>query len=384
MTNASALEALAGEPVVADLSAAGPWMPAEGAMFTNNLSAGGGVDAVNVSMGDSAGIDTVQPHGTDSLNGTLTLRNANWKAGYLANAVEIAQATLHLNNGETRWDPVVFSYGPVKGTASISLPEKCTLLTSCTNKVPTTFKVQFGALNASELQAAILGAHEQGTLLSTLIARFRPADSSAAPVWPPLEGTVKADSLILGPVTLMNATAALRILDAGAEITGLDADLLGGHVHGGGTMKTPGADHAKPSYTLEGHFEKLNPASVGQLLGLNWSGNAFNADGKIDLSGFTDKELGASVKGTLHFDWQRGAMTESDSTEDFPSALTRFDRWTAEADIANGTVTLKDSQVRQGSRKKAVEAALTFGNAPKVVFTASKEVAAKRHEPAGR
>jgi len=297
MTNASALDALAGEPVTADLSAAGPWMPAESALFNNSVSAVGASDLAKTPAGDGAGIDTVQPRGADSLNGTVTLRNSNWKAEYLANHVEIAQATLHLNNGETRWDPVVFSYGPVKGTASISLPEKCASAGPCADRVPTTFKVQFGALDASALQAAILGAHEQGTLLSTLIARFKPPASSSAPAWPPLEGTVKADSLILGPVTLTNATATLRILDTGAEITGLEADLLGGHVRGGGTLHTPDADQAKPGYTLEGHFVKLNPVAVGQLLGLNWSGRSFNADGRIDLSGFTDAAVRLATRG---------------------------------------------------------------------------------------
>jgi uncharacterized protein involved in outer membrane biogenesis len=377
MANAGALEALAGEPLTADLSAAGPWMPAGGAPFINNPPAGA-ADLARVSMAESAGIYTVQPHGSDSLNGTVTLHNANWKADYLANHVEIAQATLHLNNGEARWDPVVFSYGPVKGTASLNKPMQCASATPCADMVPATFKVQFGALDASALQAAILGAHEQGTLLSTLIARFKPADSSTAPAWPPLEGTVQADSLILGPVTLTNATATLRILDTGAEITGLDAELLGGHVHGGGTLRTPGAGQTKPGYTLEGHFEKLNPVAVGQLLGLTWTGRTFNADGKIDLSGFTDKDLAASVKGTLHFDWQRGAMTDPEASVDLPAALSRFDRWTADADIANGAITLKQNQVQQGSHKKAVEAALTLGNPPKVTFTGPKETQAKR------
>jgi hypothetical protein len=249
--------------------------------------------------------------------------------------------------------------------------------------MPATFKVQFGALDASALQAAILGAHEQGTLLSTLIARFRPADSSTAAAWPALEGTVKADSLILGPVTLTNATATLRILDTGAEINGLDADLLGGHVTGGGTLRTPSSDQAKPGYTLEGHFEKLNPAAVGQLLGLNWTGRTFNADGKIDLSGFTDKDLAASVKGTLHFDWQRGTMAGAEGSDDVPAALARFDRWTADADVANGAVTLKQNQVQLGSHKQAVEAALTLENPPKIAFRPPNEVAVKHREPAG-
>jgi hypothetical protein len=382
MANAGALDGLAGEAVTADLSAAGPWMPAVDASFTNNLPVAAG-DLAKSPKGESPGMDTVQPHGADSMSGTVSLRNANWKADYLANHVEIAQATLHLDNGETRWEPVAFSYGPVKGTASLILPKKCAQVEPCPAKMPATFKVQFGALDASALQAAILGAHEQGTLLSTLIARFRPADSSTAAAWPALEGTVKADSLILGPVTLTNATATLRILDTGAEINGLDADLLGGHVTGGGTLRTPSSDQAKPGYTLEGHFEKLNPAAVGQLLGLNWTGRTFNADGKIDLSGFTDKDLAASVKGTLHFDWQRGTMAGAEGSDDIPAALARFDRWTADADVANGAVTLKQNQVQLGSHKQAVEAALTLENPPKIAFRPPNEVAVKHREPAG-
>ena len=244
------------------------------------------------------------------------------------------------------------------------------------------FKVRFGDLDAGALQAAILGAREPGTLLSTLIARFRPSNSSSAPAWPPLEGSVEADSLILGPVTLRKATATLRILNNGAEISDLDADLLGGHVHGGGTLRTADADQAtdqaRPAYTLEGHFEKLSPADVGQLLGLHWAGGALQADGKIDLSGFTDKDLAASVKGTVHFDWRRGSMNGPATSGVVPVPLARFDRWTADAEIANGTITLGANQVQQGSRKRAVEGSLTFGDPPKVSLAASKET------PAGR
>ena len=48
------------------------------------------------------------------------LHNANWRADYLANHVEIAEATLQLGGDSLVWDPILFSYGPVKGTASIS------------------------------------------------------------------------------------------------------------------------------------------------------------------------------------------------------------------------------------------------------------------------
>jgi len=371
MANAAALDALAGDPLTVDLFAEGPWMPAIGAPLSKALPpAGGAIGPIGPPAG-TRGLETSQPPSGDSLSGTLTLRNANWKADYLANHVQIAQATLYLGEAELRWDPVVFSYGPVKGTASLTVPANCEVADRCLPR----FEVHFGDLDVSALQAAILGAREPGTLLSTLIARLRP--SNAAPAWPPLEGTVKADSLALGPVKLRDASATLRILATGAEITGLDADLLGGHVHGGGTLETA-SGAGKPAYTLQGHFEKLAPAEVGQLLGMHWSGGDLAADGKIELSGFTDKDLAASVKGTVHFDWRRGAVTAPEAETGVPAALARFDRWTANAAIANGTITLKENQVQQGSHKRSVEATLTLGEPPKVNFDVPKEAQGKR------
>jgi hypothetical protein len=361
MEDSSALDALAGEPLAIDLSAEGPWLPVERIPISAALPAG----TAQARAGPQATAQDALSPATDSLSGTVTLHNANWKADYLANHVQIAQATLHLGNGDTRWDPVVFTFGPVKGTASLTLPSGCVAPQPCLPR----FEVQFGELDAGTLQEAILGAREPGTLLSELIDRLRP---SSAPAWPQLEGTVKADSLILGPVTLEDPSATLRILDDGAEITGLDADLLGGHVHGGGTLHTG----EKPSYTLSGQFEKLSPVEVGQLVGLRWSGGAFDADGKIDLSGFTAKDLAASAKGTVHFEWRHGAVAAEGGSA--PAALTRFDRWTGDAEIANGGVQLKQSQVEQGGRRHAVEGTLSFGDPPKVAFGAARETVAKK------
>jgi hypothetical protein len=98
----------------------------------------------------------------DSLSGTVAIRNANWKASYLVNHVQIAQATLHLDDGGLRWDPVAFTYGPLKGTATLRLPADCS---DCTPR----FEVQFGELDAATLQAALLGARSKGTLISELL-----------------------------------------------------------------------------------------------------------------------------------------------------------------------------------------------------------------------
>jgi hypothetical protein len=356
MADAAVLDSLAGDAASVDLSAEGPWLPGQKITLPVRTAS-----VVPVAVGEAVG---------DRIDGTVILHNANWKAGYLNNPVEIAQATLHLGSSETRLDPVVFSYGPVKGTASLVLPKDCAASQPC----QPSFQVQFGTLDSSALQAAILGAHKSGTLLATLLARLRP---TSVPAWPQMEGTVKADSFVLGPVTLHEAMATVRILQTGAEITQLDANLLGGHVHGTGALHTPATTQDKPEYTFKGQLQKLSPSAVGQFFGLRWSGGTFDANGEIDLSGYSKKDLADSAKGTLHFEWQHGTAVFGTGAQASPISA-RFDRWTADTEIANGSATLKQNQVQRGARKSGVQARVTLGPPLKTAFDVPQEVSAKR------
>jgi hypothetical protein len=171
-------------------------------------------------------------------------------------------------------------------------------------------------------------------------------------------------------------------------ISGLSGEALGGNLHGSGSLRTGD----KPVYTLQGYFEKLNPMAVGQLVGLHCSGGVLTADGKIELSGFAEKDLASSAKGTLHFEWRRGAVsggagqgsTQSEPSADLgasatvPPTLARFDRWTADGDISNGKITFKQDEVQQGSRKRAVEVAVTLGDRPAVTFASLDLAVAKK------
>jgi hypothetical protein len=352
LAHAASLDAFAGDPISIDLTAEGPWMPSETPALTpppqplSSAAASPTVAALPIS---------------DSLTGTVTLRNATWKVDYLVNPVGISQATLHLAPGELRWDPIAFSYGPLKGTASLSLPAACEAPQSCAP----TFQVQFGSVEASVLQRAFLGAQKKGTLLSTLLERLR---LRTVPAWPQLQGTVKADALLLGPLTLHDVVANISTLANGAEITSLDAGLFGGRVHGAGALHTATTPQDKPSYAFQGQFEKLHPQAVGQLFGWRCSGSTFDGSGKLVLSGFTGDDLAASAKGSLHFDWQRGAI----SGANLPAALARFDHWTGDAEVANGALVLKQSQAKRGAKSAPVQASVTLVIPPKIAFPAAK------------
>jgi hypothetical protein len=372
------LDGLAGDPIQLDLTAAGPWLvqeeipPAARAAPAEAQSSTQAAKPAVASAKPVAKTDTapVTIPAADALTGTVTLRNANWRADYLASHVVIAEATLNLSRGLIRWDPVVFTYGPLKGTASIELKSICAPGDTCRPH----FTVALGALDAADLQTAILGVQQKTTLLSSLIDRLHPA---SAPPWPALEGTLTADSLVLGPVTLNQPSAEVRIVPAGAQIVSITAALLGGRLDASGSFTRAASDKDKPGYSFEGKVEKLNAASLGQLLGQHWTGGAINASGNVDLEGYTPKDLGTSAKGALHFDWVHGAVNSSAASDKpreatLPASLARFDHWSGDAAIASGAVTLGENQVKLGSRKDSVAGTVTFGDPPEVVLTAPK------------
>jgi hypothetical protein len=169
----------------------------------------------------------------------------------------------------------------------------------------------------------------------------------------------------------------LRTRADGAEITAFDAALLGGRVHGTGTYHAALTAKDKPAYTFEGQLEKLSSPVVGQMLGLRSQGGAFNGNGKIELSGFTGDDLAASAKGSLHFDWEKGKIAATNGAIQLPQALARFDHWTADAQIANGVLTLKNSEAKRGNAMQPVEAAIPLSVPPKIVFAAPKLAQAK-------
>ena len=346
----SALDGISGDPANIELDSEGSWLPNQStpvAVRDHATLADSLEDALERT-------DT----GSDLITGTLTLHNASWKSGVLANSVEISQATLNINGGARVWGPVIFQYGPVKGTATLQAPE-CERNEPCATRIT----LQFSDLDAAAFQAALLGARKQDTVFSSLVARFTPA---SAPIWPRIDGTVRADSLILGQVKLLNAAISLRIRPTEAEFTSIDANLLGGQIHATGKL----TNGDKPGYAFDGTVTKLNGSALCQLLSLQCTGGPIDGTAKIELSGFTDKDLASSATGPLHFEWRHGTVG-ADPSAQVPKELSRFDRWVADAAIANGAVTLRQNQVQQGANTSETDATITFGDPPIVRFGAT-------------
>lgn len=330
------LAQLAGEPATVDIEASGPWLP-----------------PAEVMLGAASAPRASSMHAS----GTFAFRDANWKPNFLANALLLQQATLHLDNGAMRWDPVEFTYGPLKGSATLSLPAACDDPDSCAPQ----FTAHFASLDAADVESALLGARDKGTMLSSLLDRLK---SNPAPAWPIAAGTLQADSLIAGPFTFTAVTGTLKLTSAEADLTAFDASTLGGAIHGTATLLAG----AQPQYSLEATCTGLKPALVGGLLDMKWSGGIFSGSGKLTMSGYTDKELASSAKGTVNFDWRKGGI----AGEDIPPALARFDKFDGEAAIADGSMILGTVNVQGGGKKSDVHAEVSLSLPHKVTFSAPK------------
>jgi uncharacterized protein involved in outer membrane biogenesis len=351
LKEAGAIDAISSDPVTLDLSIAGPWLPAPEILLA--VSAGASAGPL------PGGLAIPAQFTPDRLNGTVTLHNANWKTDALTTAVQIPQAVLQLSGGTKSWDPISFVYGPLKGTARLVIPS-CAPEQEC---FPTV-RLDFQDLDAAELQKTLLGPEKKGTLLSSMISKI--TSSSSDRNWPTFHGVLKADTFVLGPVTLENATADLKVSATAAELTNLDGELLGGQIHLKGKIE----NGEKPAYTVEGQAEGIEPVELCRMLALKCSGRPLDASGKVQLAGFVAAELGSSAKGTLHFDWKRGTITapESEEADPIPAALAKFDDWTADAEIVNNAATLAENTIKTGSRKASVNATVNFGLPPRVTF----------------
>ena len=348
ISQADAFSQLSGDPAALDLHVQGPWL----APFS--------AAPVLESEDDSA----------KKITGSIVLRNVSWKPGFLATPVDLSTATLHLENDAAQWDGVAFAYGPasnrIKGTATLAVPLPCASGQSCTSH----FTAHFAALDLASLQAALLGAHESGTLISSFIDRFRPA---AQPNWPVAEGTIQADTLLSGPFAFTAATASLRIDPRGAKITNFEGRTLGGQVHGTGSLTVPAAQSAaqnsQPAYSLGATFTGIKPQEAARLIDEKWSGGSINGSGTLSLSGFTDRDFASSAKGTLNFDWRNGTITRSAPAV----AVVHFDHWTGSASISDSALTLGENKLRQNGQTTRAEGSITFAQQPQFTLTTPRQ-----------
>jgi len=226
-----------------DFIAAGPWIPAEGA-------SGQPIVALRPAMlSGSATVSSIQQN-SDTLAGSLHLHRAVWKAPFLARPVDLPQATVVFSASDLTM-AADFSFGganeAVTGSAVVKASIDCKS-PECEPQV----QLRFTSLDTATLQSALLGAPTRRSLLSPLIDRMRATPQTK---WPSLALTAQADNLTIGPTTLRQPSAQMRISESEIVIEHWDASILGGTATGKGHFAWTAN---RPEYSVDGSFAKLD------------------------------------------------------------------------------------------------------------------------------
>ena len=238
--------------------------------------------------------------------------------------------------------------GSLKGSVVVTASTDCSTA-DCVPEV----QLRFGAVDAAQVEAALLGAPEQRGLLSPLIDRMR---SSDRPKWPEVAVTAQAESLLLGPATLQKPTVRMRLKGGEIDLEDWEAGLLDGSVKGTGHFAWAGN---KPDYSLDGNFTRVNAAALGAMLNTRWAGGLLNGSGSIHLTGLTAKEFADSASGQLKFDWTHGVLS-------IAAQEVRFDAWSGTVAIQGGKALLDENAMLAGRRSSVVKGGLAFGGPVKL------------------
>ncbi|HEX3986256.1 MAG TPA: AsmA family protein [Acidobacteriaceae bacterium] len=293
-------------------------------------------------IGGSSGIATT---------GTLHVEGAELRAGFLRAPVEVASADVELKPGEVVWQKTNLHYGGMDVQGSGEYPAVCELTVGC----PTTFALSVGALNGAKLETLLAG-QPQGILGEILTSAL--GEGSHGP-WPPLRGTIEANSLELGKLAVQNVAASVTVEGKQLTIASFDGAALGGKLHASGTMD---ASSGTPHWAVDAALSGASLADVGKVFGGMFGTGTGAAEAKLTLSGYQTADLASSASGGFHFLWQNGGLpgVSRVSQPDGSSVLGHFDRWSAAGTVENGTLTLTDGGVTRAGRTDAVRGTIGF------------------------
>jgi hypothetical protein len=299
----------------ADLTFSSPWIP-----------------QINVDTGSNV---------PAQIQGSVHLQHAELKPAWLREPIDIASATVQLDNGSITWTNAAISVNGTAAKGSASYPATCDNPSGC----PAQLTLDFPTLDAATLRTTLLGAGH-GEFLQAILSTVE----GPAPPWPALNGTIHAGTFTIGNLKLSNARAAIALTDGHLNITSLDATTLGGVTHATGSIQ-PGSDG--PQYALNITCTGAKLTQVADLFQEKWGRGSIDGELNLNLHGYSDLALSATgdFHWTINGNWG-GAWTEpslvppvspgpalpdtslSNPISEIPS------RWTAAGTISNQTLVL--------------------------------------------
>ena len=303
--------------VTVDTTTTGNWMPP---------LAGGG-----------SGIET---------SGTLQVKGAQLRPGFLRAPVEVETAELDLTPQEIAWKNAAFRYEGMSLEGSLAFAAVCNQTEPC----PATFALRAKLVDAAGVEKDLAGA--PSGFLGKLMADALGGGSSTP--WPPLSGSVACDTLMLARLPLHNVAATVTVEGKQLTVSQLEATALGGAVHASGSMTV---EDGTPHWKVDVRVTGAQASAVGALLGMPLSGGLVSGETNLSLTGYQAGDLASSASGDYWLTWQNGSMGAEKTAM---SSLQRFDRWAATGTIAHRVLTVTGGTVTHAVRTHAVRGTIGF------------------------
>lgn len=302
--------------------------------------------------------------------GSLRIQEAGAYFDWLPEPVEIVSATVNFAPDQVAWNNAAITVNGIDARGSYTHTLGCPVQEDCSlpgyEPKAGHFDLEIPTLDPAAVQSAVLGAGRHNEFLSAILTQV---GRNPAP-WPPLEGTVHIDSLVLANMALRDAHAVIAVRGNRLEITSLDAATLGGSIKVAGSVQT---NSGRPVYSLHFNWTGVGVPQIAAIFHEKWGAGVLSGDASITLEGYTAADLASSAHGTFQWDWTRGSLGSPSvlaANAPAPAALrqaslsgpqnanfapVRFSHWKA-----SGTIADKALKIGQAAGTNPVAGSISF------------------------
>jgi hypothetical protein len=156
---------------------------------------------------------------------------------------------------------------------------------------------------------------------------------------------------------LNNVSGDLDISGRSLDIRSLDGQLLNGAAHLTGTMN---AQNNVPKYSLDLSVTNASPAAAAKVFSEHWGSGIAGFSAHLEASGLTSQDLVNSATGTVHWNWSKGTLARPSEMGTGTLPLPRFDGWSGDAIIRDGSLNIRHSIMTRGIEFAAVAGSISF------------------------
>jgi hypothetical protein len=280
----------------------------------------------------------------------MVIRNAELTTSYLSHPLRIASAQGILSPTQIAWTNASISYGKLETQGTLEYPTVCTGATPCAGR----FSLTTAALDLGALQSTLLGSSEGGALLRKILDRI-----DRHPVkWPDFSGTVQIGELSMGKLVVHDAIGAIDVSGNLIKIRSMNGHLANGTIHVAGVVDASGD---QPDYRLDAQVTNAAPSALAGIFDERWGSGVANLSAQLRMSGFDAQELARSATGTLHWNWTKGGLAAEAPLPVAAQPFVHFDQWSADAAIADSTITITHSLLARGKEAIPLSGTISFG-----------------------